>query len=135
MFGKRFVTMLLCFAFFSIETAIAQDAVLSLRWAELGPAVVNKKVYAVGQASIARVDVFQVWVKRVKGPGRAIGAAGPGSAGALISMAVALDDSGPSNDQARGVAAIVVTAASIVGGYMLGRLADGHETLITIVPE
>jgi hypothetical protein len=170
MFGKRFVTMLVCFAFFALETAQAQDAVLSLRWAELGPAVANKKVrlvlrndthiegtvvdvqsdalsvnilktsdkkvYPVGQASIARVDVFQVLVKSVKGPMRLIGAAGIGAAGSLISLRVALSESIHNwSDESRIRTWIGVTAASIVGGYILGRRADSHETLITITPE
>jgi hypothetical protein len=168
-FGRRFVSMLLTFAFLSLDTAYARSETLSLKWAELGPAVTNKEVrlvlrdhtqlegkvvgvqsstlsmkivetsdkkaYPPGQASIARVEISEIRVTRVKGPMRLIGAAGVGAAGSLLYLGPTLDDSRPSNDTARMLGWIAVTAACVVVGFILGSLGDRRETLITIAPD
>lgn len=95
----------------------------------------DKRAYPRGQASIPRKEITELRIRKIKGPARLIGAAGLGAAGSLISLRVALDDSRPSNDTNRMLGWIVATAACIVGGFFLGRLADTHETLITVLPE
>ncbi len=95
----------------------------------------NTRLYAAGQASIARKDISEVRIKRVKGPGRVIGAAGIGAAGAFASLPWALSENRVNvSDSSRMASWAVISAGCVVGGYLIGRAIDTKETVITIGP-
>ena len=96
----------------------------------------NRQRYAIGQASIARKDISELRIKRVKGPGRAIGAAGIGALGALASLPWVLSEKRVNvSDSSRIASWIVISAGCIAGGYLVGHAIDSKETVITIAPD
>jgi hypothetical protein len=96
----------------------------------------DKQAYPKGNTSIPRARVSEVRLKRVKGPGRLIGAAGAGTAAGLGSLPWALSESRINvADSTRGGQWAGITAAAAVGGYFLGRLIDTKETIIHVAPE
>jgi len=95
----------------------------------------NRRLHPVGQASIARKDISEVRIKRVKGPGRVIGAAGIGALGALASLPWALSEKRVNvSDASRLASWTALSAGFVVGGYFLGHAIDTQETVITIAP-
>jgi hypothetical protein len=95
----------------------------------------DEQAYPKGSVSIPRVSVSEVRLKRVKGLGRLIGAAGAGTAAGLGSLPWALSESRINvEDSTRGAQWLAITAAATVGGYFLGRLIDKKETIIHLAP-
>ncbi len=96
----------------------------------------NPRLYAAGQTSIARKEIAQLRIKRVKGPGRAIGAAGIGALGALATLPWALSEKRVNvSDSSRIASWSAISAGCVVGGYLVGRMIDSKETVFTIAPE
>jgi hypothetical protein len=96
---------------------------------------VTKQAYPEGNASIPRGSISEVRLKRVKGLGRLIGAAGAGTAAGLGSLPWALSESRINvKDSTRGAQWLGLTAAAAVGGYFLGRLIDTKKTIIRVAP-
>jgi hypothetical protein len=95
----------------------------------------NSRLYPRGQASVPRKEVSEVRIKRIKGPYRAIFAAGIGAAGAFASLPWAISEERINvSDSSRIGAWIAVAGGSAAAGYFLGRTIDTHETVITISP-
>jgi hypothetical protein len=96
----------------------------------------DKKTYPKGDASIARAEVHEIRIKRVRGPARLIVAAGAGTVAALGSFGWAISESRVNvSDATRGAQWAAITAGVTVGGYLIGRLIDTKETIIKVAPE
>jgi len=92
--------------------------------------------YSRGQSSIPGRDVREIRLRSVKGYGRLIGAAGAGAGVALGTLNWAISDSRINvSDGARIAQWAGITAGAVVGGYLIGRLADRRETHIRVVRE
>ncbi len=116
---------------FGVVTAVQPD---SLRMDVLKSSA--KALYPPGQASIPRNAVVQIRLKRVKGPARAIGAAGAGTAAGLgtVGWAISEERTNVSDTKRIGQWA-AITAVAVAGGYFIGRMIDTAETIIDVAPE
>ncbi len=95
----------------------------------------DKKAFPPGEASVPRKEVGEIRIKRVKGVGRLIGAAGIGTAASLGSLPWAISDSRANVSDGKRIAQwVAITGAAVAGGYWLGRLIDTKVTVIKIAP-
>lgn len=91
--------------------------------------------YPAGQASIPREEVTQIRIRRIRGAGRAVGAAGAGAAAAFGALPWAItDERVNASDRSRIVSWAAITAGAAVGGYFIGRVIDSRETVVTVLP-
>jgi hypothetical protein len=130
------------------------ESVVTLRWNELQGAVGqreatvittdNRQVKGVvtsvtedgvllASGRVERRMVREIRVRQVKGPRRAIFAAGAGAGTALALLPWAISDSRVNvSDSARITQWGAITAGAAVAGYFVGRHLDKKETVIRI---
>jgi hypothetical protein len=95
----------------------------------------NRRLYAVGQASIPRQEVSEIRIKRIEGPMRAICSAAIGGLGSLAALPWALSEERVNVSGSSRVAAWAgISAGLVAAGYLVGRAVDSKETVITIAP-
>lgn len=113
----------------TVESVLADALAMNVRKSS------DRRVYPAGQSSIARKDIAEVRIKRVRGPFRAIFAAGAGGAGALASLPWAISEERVNvSDSSRLASWMALSAGFSVAGYLLGRAIDTGETVVTIAP-
>lgn len=138
----------------SASALVQAENVLTLQWSELAGAVGhreatvllanNQRVKGVVTAveadalvlpsgRLGRESIRELRVKRVKGPRRAIGAAGAGAGAALGTLPWAISDSRVNvSDGTRVAQWAGITAVAAVAGYFIGRQLDTRVTVIRI---
>ncbi|MBL8173784.1 MAG: hypothetical protein JNK48_03895 [Bryobacterales bacterium] len=143
-----------------LKGPVLAEETITLRWNELNGALanrtatvtltddrrftgvvrsVNAEALAMDRVPSGRIErsaIREIRVRRIKGPRRAIFAAGIGAGTAFATLPWAISDSRINvSDGARIAQWAGIAAAATAAGYFIGRHLDGKETIIRIAAE